>query len=535
MLTRERSNKPTMLDAENLKKKLDYLDNFELREPVILIYQPPPMVITLEPGMGYHELSEEFKQKIYETSRNGISLMLSQCDDEIRRRRKRGVFHNEHLETKEVASWCGEVKYRRRAYLDQEGNNRYLCDELLDLDKGQRVSLNILLRALTYAGIMSYGKVKELIECWTGLKRSPETYRRWVLRIGEYIKSQRKKKCAQIFENPSYHSEDYGKNPDFLFLEADGCHIYMRIPPSLEEEIQKETARGRRRKSQKASSKKEVRLGLWYEGKRPRRGTEGNGKFEVTGKTYFGGMMDVEEFWETAAMTGLERYGLGPLTRIFGGGDGANWIGPHFENFQGSLFMLCRYHWKRDIFRVFPEESGMELVVYVESNNKDLVNDFIDKKLKECTKENSKKKILDLKKYLLNQWDFIQNYRVFTEQLNELDPSLSRMGVIEGHIYQVLYLRFESRGGYWSSDGLDALLHVLMAGLNGNLAQLIRASGWEARDKDLILLQKKQILNNLSVKETPFVHGTFPVLKRPVRPFNDFLKRIAHPEREKAA
>jgi len=118
-------------------------------------------------------LSEEFKQQIYQASRDGLSSMLSQCDDEVRKRRKRGFFHNENLEPKKVASWCGEVKYCRRAYTDREDNNRYLCDEFLGLDKGRRVSLDIMLRALVYAGTMSYVKVKELIGNWTGLKRSP--------------------------------------------------------------------------------------------------------------------------------------------------------------------------------------------------------------------------------------------------------------------------------------------------------------------------------------------------------------------------
>jgi hypothetical protein len=534
---REGSDRLTMIDAQVLEKELDFIDIFELREPITLTYQPPPVVIVLEPGMGYEHISEQFKQKTYEASRNGLSSMLSQCDDEIRKRRPRGFFHNEHLESRKVASWCGEVSFRRRAYSDREGNNRYLSDEVLGLDKGQRVSLHILLRALISAGEMSYVKVKELIECWTGLKRSPETYRRWVLRVGEYIQTLRKEKCAQIFETPSSHTEDFRKDPDFLMLEADGCYIFMRIPTSLDREIHKEHALGGKGSVQKASAKKEIRLGLWYEGKRPRRGTEGNGRFEVTGKTYFGGLMKVDEFWETAAMMGQERYGLGPLTEVFGGGDGANWIGPSVvEEFQKSLFMLCRYHWKRDIFRLFPGDEGKDLVSYVEANDKESVCGFIDAQLNVCGGEKSKtKKLLDLKNYLLNQWDYIQNYRTFKEKMSDMDPTLLRMGVIEGHIYQVLYLRFESRGGYWSEDGLNSLIHVLMAELNGNLAQFLRASDHTSKRSDPAVLEKQQSEHKKKKTEPPCLKGAFPYMKRPVNSFNRFLKRLAHPEREKAA
>jgi Uncharacterised protein family (UPF0236) len=525
-----------MIDARGLEKELDYVDKIELKKTIVLIYQPPPIEITLSPGMGYDELSEEFKRQIHESSRNGLSSMLSQCDDEIRKKRGRGVFHNENLETKYIASWCGEVKYRRRAYVDREGNNRYLCDEVLGLDKGMRVSLHILLRALIFTGMVSYVKVQELIENWTGLKRSPETYRRWVLRVGEYIQRMRREKCAQIFENPLSYSEDFRKDPDFLLLEADGCHIYMRVPTSLDEAIENDNAVSRKKTTQRTSAKKEIRLGLWYEGKRPRRGTEGNGQFEVTGKTYFGGLMKAEEFWETAAMMGVERYGLGPLTKVFGGGDGANWIGPFMGEFQDSLFMLCRYHWKRDIFQLFPEDEGKELVRYVEANDKDRACDFIEKRLNAGNGENSKKKkILDLKKYLFNQWDYIQNYRTFNEQISKIDPALSRIGVIEGHIYQVLYLRFESRGGYWGEDGLNALLHVLMAELNGNLAQFLHLSGHMTRDSAPVIVEKKKTGDMKKKAEPTCIKGTFPYLKRHASSFNNFLKRLAHPEREEAA
>jgi len=40
-----------MLDAQRFEKELDYLDRFELRDSIVLTYQPPPVVITLKPGM----------------------------------------------------------------------------------------------------------------------------------------------------------------------------------------------------------------------------------------------------------------------------------------------------------------------------------------------------------------------------------------------------------------------------------------------------------------------------------------------------
>lgn len=283
-----------MVDAQKLEKTLDYLDNVEIKRPLVLTYQPPPITITLEPGTSFEDVSEAFKKKIFEASRKGLSSMLQQCDDAIREQRPRGMFHNQHLETKNVASWCGEIPYRRTAYVDREGNNRYLCDEVLGLEQRQRISLNILLRALAAAGTMSYARVAQQIEQWTGLRRSPETCRRWVLRVGDSIQACRRKKCAAIFETPTSCRDDFPqKDPELLFLEADGCYIYMRVPP-------------KKSQKQRASAKKEVYLGLYYEGKRPRRGTTGNGQYEVIGKTYFGGLMGVDEFWDTAAMMGYE-------------------------------------------------------------------------------------------------------------------------------------------------------------------------------------------------------------------------------------
>jgi hypothetical protein len=113
----------------------------------------------------------------------------------------------------------------------RDGCACHVCDEVMGLNKGQRISLHILLRALVSAGAMSYARIAKQIEEWTGVRRSPETCRRWVLRVGEYIQAWRREKCATIFDNPSSHSDNFLKDPELLFLEADGCYIYMRIPP----------------------------------------------------------------------------------------------------------------------------------------------------------------------------------------------------------------------------------------------------------------------------------------------------------------
>jgi len=47
------------------------------------------------------------------------------------------------------------------------------------------------------------------IKEWTGVRRSPETYRRRVLSIGEYIQAWRRKKCATIFDTPVTYSDDF--------------------------------------------------------------------------------------------------------------------------------------------------------------------------------------------------------------------------------------------------------------------------------------------------------------------------------------
>jgi hypothetical protein len=524
-----------MIDAKELEKKLDYAEKFEFKNPLVLTYQPPAIVIKLTPGMSYDDLSEEFKQQIFNASREGISSMLCQCDEEIRIQKRRGAFRNIHgLESKAMASWCGEVKYSRRPYCDREGNHRYLCDEVLGLDKGQRVSIDMLLRALKLAHEVSYEKVGAQIEAWTGIKRATETYRQWVLRVGEFIVEQEKRKCRAIFENPSYHTDDYGKEPTFLFLEADGCHIFMRIPETLVEQLNAEV-QSDKKKGQKMSKKQEARLGLWYEGKAPRRGTEGNEQFEVTGKTYFGGLMEVDAFWEIAAVAGLERYGLGPLTHVFGNGDGGKWIGPHFEDFQNNTFSLCRFHWKREIFRAFAHdkesgvEKGQKLIACVESNAKGEVCSFIDSELNACVKERAKKQITKLKKYLLNQWDYIQNYGRLKEIVEKIDPALARVGVIEGHIYQVLYLRFESRGGYWGEEGLNALFRVLISDLNGVLDQLIHKYGWRANVNAEVSLEKEKRPEKKKRTESKCRCGVFPALQRPLRPLSETLKSIAHP------
>jgi hypothetical protein len=457
--------------------------------------------------------------------------MLSHVDEHVRLGRKRGAFRNERSETKKLFCWCGEVGYRRHVYTDKEDNTRYLTDELLGLQTAQTLSLDVLLRALNLSGEISYRKVASRIEEWTGVRRAPETYRRWILRVGRYIREQERVERFLMFEDPSLQREcGQQKSPEFLFLEADGCYIFLR-----EEEMTETLAtlfEGRNdNEKKKGASKKEVYLGLWYEGKRPRRGTFGNGQWEVTGKTYFGGFGDVEEFWDLAAVLGYKRYGLGPDTMVLGNGDGGLWIGPHYEDFARHLFVLCRYHWKRDVFRSFPEEAGRKIIADIEADKKEDTIRVLDEALRTCSQKDAKKgkKLEKLKGYLLNNWEEIQNYARLKEFLREKDPALARIGVIEGHIYQVLYLRFESRGGCWSKDGLNSLFRVLTSKLNGVLDGILKKAGWKGLLKTWGLPEKERARRRKR-KVTACIDGIFPILQGPVgKPIAMALKGILHP------
>ena len=520
-----------VIDMNLCEKEFDYLDKVMLDGPVTLSFQPPPVTIELRPGMKFEDIVQEHQKQAKDAACRGLTSLLDQVDDHIRTKRERGLFHNGHFETKKILLWCGEADYRRRVYTDREDNTRYLADELLGLEKAQAVSLDVLLRALTLAGEASYRKVASLIENWTGVRRAPETYRRWVLRVGRFIREQEKAQRFLMFKEPSLLAEDERKAPEFLFLEADGCHIFLRDDDAAMDALTALVTGQSDGEKQKSVSKKEVYLGLWYEGKRPRRGTCGNGQWEVTGKTYFGGFGDVEEFWDLAAVLGHMRYGLGPDTMVLGNGDGGLWIGPRYDDFARHLFVLCRYHWKRDVFRSFPGEEGRKLIAIVESNEKEKIIKILDEALLACSEKDAKKskKITKLKTYLLNQWEEIQNYAKLKEFLRGKDPALARVGVIEGHIYQVLYLRFESRGGCWSTDGLNSLFRVLTAKLNGVLDGLIRSAGWNGLLKTWVPPVKEQAKRKKRVA-TGCTEGLFPILQGPIgKPIAQALKSISHP------
>ncbi len=522
-----------IINLDSLQKVFDYLSKFEFNEAVTLSFQPPKIEIDFKPGMTFQDIEREHQEKFKKIACQALSCMLAQLDDFIREKRKRGAFHNVNKDDKKMLSWCGEVPYNRTFYTDSENNSRCLCDEVLGLDKGQTVSLDVLLTALILATEGGYVKTAKLIEKWTGVRRSPETIRRWVLRVGAFIEQQEKAQRFLMFKNPSLNNDEDRRGSTLLFLEADGCYIYIKDEEDPVKALKALIEGISDEEKKKGVSKKEVRLGLWYEGKRPRRGTVGNDEWEVTGKTYFGGFMGVDEFWELATVLGEKRYGLGPETMVLGGGDGALWVGPHFEDFARVIFVLCRYHWKRDIFRIFPEEKGKTLIEYVESNNQEKTVVFLDNALQACQEKHSKKKneITKLKNYLLNNWQGIQNYSKLKEYLKDKDPALARIGVIEGHIYQMLYLRFESRGGCWSIDGVNSLFRVLTAKMNDTLETILKCAGWKGLLQTWVQPEKsKEEQKKKKDAKTGCIKGEFPILRGPVgKPIAQVLKGISHP------
>ncbi|MCF8002335.1 MAG: UPF0236 family protein [Halanaerobiales bacterium] len=130
-------------------------------------------------------------------------------------------------------------------------------------------------------------------------------------------------------------------------------------------------------------------------------------------------------------------------------------------------------------------------------------------------KKKDKKKVDQLKKYLLKNWEFIQDKK--QEQKKEdlgLPEEIRGLGAMESNIDKVLANRFKKRGMRWSRKGARNLAKIIIADRNDTLEKHLNKINWEFKTDDL-----RKAYNNVQKKysksESEVLRATMPALKGP--------------------
>lgn len=360
---------------------------------------------------------KELSQHVNMTVCSLLEAYCQQVDEAILKdktvRKADGLIVVRRNDRRTVLSKFGEIKYRRTYYKDRKRNCYcYPADEIMEIEKYQRVSTGLGLELSEAAQNVSYAKSSRQV---TGGRVSSQTVMN---------KLRQSHPVDVVIEEK--------RNVAALHIDADEDHVTMSngkksIVPlvSVYEGIEKSGKRGKCKNVFHVSE---------Y-GKKP------------------------DELWEQVLTEIERRYDL-EETKFYLHGDGAAWIAKGLEWLGSSEFVLDKYHKNKSIKAM---TAGL---------GKDLRSGF-DKAIRKALEEGDKasleilrdslcvenpermEKINKMASYLLRN---IEGIRICA-----IDAEANNGGCTEPHVSHILSARLSGRPMKWSADTLEKLAPILAA------------------------------------------------------------------------
>jgi len=246
-------------------------------------------------------------------------------------------------------------------------------------------------------------------------------------------------------------------------------------------------------------------------------------EYKLSKKIYYGGVFDSNQFWKqtTADMYGYFKFDKNSISVL--NGDGASWVSTGAEYLpEFSARFLDSFHYSRKILQKLDRSSYVPRVFEaIESNDKKALIDDLKEAQRYRSKKKDKKKVKELKKYLLNNWEAIQNQH---NRDLDLPEDMRGMGAIESNIDKTLANRFKKRGVRWTKEGAENLAQIILADRNNSLEKWFSYMNWDFKKEKLIKEIEKAKQENTSFgtssqKETASYHEAFrahmPALEGP--------------------
>lgn len=366
-----------------------------------------------------------------------LSSMNRQVYENIWRKERYTV---QRTDTRTLVTSVGDVSFDCTYYRSRNDRKyHYLIEELMDLDKHERMSEAAEVVLLKEALRTSYAEAAEVLPSRQKITKS--TVYEKVHGIAEEIPEDlphKKKKCT------------------CLYIEADEDHVAEQ--------------HGRWTPSGKNGSFI-TKLIYLYELKQDTPNVKG--RKELVGKFYFSGVYTgrdgVEKFWNKVRSYIENTYETDALQRIFISGDGAAWIKNGAKYLPGSLFCADKFHLMKYINAAAGQmldekedvKSELWRILFSKKNARNNFNQYTLAMLKSA--ENSKS-INDLRSYVLGNWSAVRR-----TLLNKAVNGCSA----ESHVSHVLSDRLSSRPMGWSQTGADRMSKLRCYAKNYGDAKII--------------------------------------------------------------
>ena len=439
---------------------------------------------------------KEFEEKIYDLvcgkTVEIIEEVFELVDKELMENRDKSRLKNKDKKGRTLKTKIGCLELNRRYYKDTEEDEYcFLLDQYFNIPSNERQSPALKESALKLIQDATYRVSSDMIEELLGVSVSHQAIHNWVQDVGEKISKQKEKERKELFEDGVVPDNDSDREEiDHIFVEADGVYINLQ---------------------QEEKSSGELKLGMSYQGwERKHPSSE---EYRVIDKKFYGGVFESTKFWEQTASNLHKYFRFNEDAVTVLNGDGAGWIATGEEYIPYSPYrVLDSFHWNRKILRKLGRSSFVPKVQEaIKEHDKDRLIEVLEKAKSYRKKQKDKKKVEELKEYLLNNWEALKDYR---EEDLDLPKNIRGMGAIESNIDKILANRFKKRGMRWSKDGARNLAKIILADRNDELEGALSRLNWEFKD-DEIEKEYRTVKDIISQNKYQIKRGKLPALEGP--------------------
>lgn len=409
-----------------------------------------------EISMDFKVFEEEVFRLVCKMGVEIIRTVLTNLDQEIAKERNKEQYRHKGLKKNTIKTIMGPVEYKRAIYenIGEEGQKSYvfLLDKMLNMKTIGKMSGTLVEKALENVSIASYRKSARNVTNLTGQSISQGAIWNLVQEFGKKLENEENERIEK-FKKSELNGE---REVEVLFMESDGLWLSMQ---------------GKDRPKGERSGKREIKLGVHYEGWVLRSGSGKKKTYLVKNKGVVAGYTDPDKFKLLRDSNIAQTYNYDEIKYKILNGDGAVWIRKDHDA-EGDIFQLDRFHVAKLIMRNIKDKDEARKVwgMYKKCQFKSLMERLTELKF-ECGGVCEEiKKIEAIESYLNSNKDGIIPYR---QKVNLPEPPLGmsyrNLGTMEHNVFDVLGYRMKGQKMSWSISGANKLAKILAIKTSGKL------------------------------------------------------------------
>ena len=399
-------------------------------------------------GITFNDLEKKIYKYVCDEACRFLKEVLSYLDQRLMDERDTKVYRNKGLRSTCIKTIMGDVEFKRRMYEfktdDGKKAYKFLLDEYLQMDTIGHISSTLVEKIVDNVTNVSYRNTSSNIEELTNQKISHTAVWNVVQKLGSKIEEKEERKILLNKKGKLNGS----KEVNALFQEQDGIWL---------------NTQGKDKPKRGKSKKKELKLGITYEGWKKRNGSKD--AYVVVNKIAYASFSTGKKFKELSDATIAEVYNTDEIKVRILNGDGASWIKQSIED-EGVYFQLDPFHKSQAVLRnIQDKKEAHKLMKMLNEGKMEESFKYLTKLMVKYTDDENKfRKLEKLYTYLFDNKIGLRPYNLREEiKMPEAPEGLEyrNLGTMEHNICDVLAQRMKGRKMSWSIKGASNLAKIL--------------------------------------------------------------------------